>query len=100
MEAWKRNGDPTENVPVKPFPPRVKTICDESFFQGDELGIDKRLDTFLLPAQINKLTDFPADLDKKTAYGYAAECMGSIWQHLKYMYIYICIHVYLYTYIS
>ena len=67
----------------------------KSFFQGDELGIDKRLDTFLLPAQINKLTDFPADLQKKTAYGYAAECMGSIWQHLKYMYIY----VYMYTYI-
>ena len=44
------------------------------FYHGDELGIDNRLDSFMLPPRVNNLADFPPDLDKSAVYGYAAEC--------------------------
>jgi len=44
------------------------------FFHGDELGIDNRLDSFMLPPQVNHLEEFPMDLDKDAVYGYAAAC--------------------------
>lgn len=44
------------------------------FFHGDELGIDNRLDSFMLPRQVNHLEEFPTDLDKDAVYGYAAAC--------------------------
>ena len=155
---WKQHG-PTDDMPVKPVPPNVKTICDDGsavawchsmaavenegrgfvvlheckkfmssasnttgafpattlcklwdrddyshdvqdynkeftlekpllvmymaghledkhkcFYHGDELGIDNRLDSFMLPPRVNNLADFPPDLDKSAVYGYAAEC--------------------------
>ena len=47
------------------------------FYHGDELGVDSRLDTFVLPPQVNHLADFPADLDKDSVYGSAAACTSS-----------------------
>ena len=48
---------------------------------GDELGIDNRLDSFVFPAQINHLADFPLHLDKAAIYGAAAEVFRAMWEH-------------------